>query len=124
MAPLWMMLTPIGWVSVFGGEGGRDIVGAAVTLGGSLAVGVLFLLLTQVRGKPPSIWFALALPAIGAGASGPLACLFDGQGFSLSGLALYCLLGSLWLYGFFALFALPAAFGHTALMILIAKETV
>ena len=124
MSPVWMLLTPIGWVSVFGGEDGRDFVGAAATLGGSLAVGSLFLLLTHLRGKPPSVWFALLVPAIGTVASGLLAMVFDGQGPSLFGPALYSLLGAMWLYWYVALFALPIAFAHTALMILIAGETV
>jgi hypothetical protein len=86
------------------------------TVVGSLLVGIVYLLLAWLKGKAPSMAFAVLIPAIGVLGFAHLAALTLPFYQSYYDVFSYTYTGLIWIYLFAPYFSIPFALLHAYLM--------
>jgi hypothetical protein len=120
MAPLWMAASPFLWFI----RDEEPMNWIPQTVAGSLLIGIVYWLLARLRGKAPSMAFAVLIPAIGVVGFAHVAPLT--QPFYQSyyyDVFSYTYTGLIWIYLFAPYFSIPLALLHAYLMRLALTRT-
>lgn len=96
--------------------GERPLEWIPQTVAGSILVGLVYLSVARLRGKPPSVAFAVLIPAIGVVGFAHLAALSQPFYHSYYDIFSYSYTGLIWIYLFAPYFSIPFALLHAYLM--------